>query len=84
MKTLISSHERECKDKVEQHLNDLRVKRDELEMLKLEKSQFLQDNNVVEIVRGRKERMKELETASLPDNSVFSVPDIEGLRGACT
>ena len=83
MRTLISSHERDGRECVEQHLQKLRVKREELENLKSDNSQFIQDNNVVEIIRGRKERMKGLETASLPENSVLPVPDIEGLRGAC-
>ena len=84
MKTLISSHERDGRECVEQHLQQLRVKREELENLKSDNSQFIQDNNVVEIIRGRKERMNMMKAASMQFDSDLSVPSFEGLRGGCT
>ena len=53
VRTLISSHDRQGRESIEQHLQDLRVKREELENLKSENSQFIQDNNVFEVIRGR-------------------------------
>ena len=84
MRTLISSHERDGRECVEQHLQELKVKREELENLKSDNSQFIQDNNVVEIIRGRKERTNMMEAASMQFDSDFSVPNIEGLRGECS
>ena len=82
VKTLIGSHEREGRECVEQHLQELRVKREELEKLKSENSQFIQDNNVVEIIRGKEERAEDMGTASMLCGSELPIPNIEGLRGA--
>ena len=81
VRTLIRNHERQGRESVEQHLQELRVKREDLENLKSENSQLVQDNNVVEVIRGRKERLNQLESASMSYDSGMSLPDLESLRG---
>lgn len=82
MKTLIKTHERVGKDMVENYLQDLRVKREELENLKSENSQFLQDNNVVEIIKEREERKAMIGKASTNCNSSITIPDTTSLKGS--
>ena len=82
VKLLIRAHEREGKDQVELHLQELRVTRDELESLKRENAQFIQENNVLDIVRGRKERLEQIEAVSMSyDAGNFNIPATEILTG---
>ena len=74
VKETINRYEKKNKKSIEQHLQELRVKREELENLKSENSQFLQDNNVVEIIRAREARMNQMEAASQPYISKLVVP----------
>ena len=79
---LISAHEREGKDQVELHLQELRVTREELESLKRENAQFIQENNALDIVRGRKERLEQIEAVSTSYNDGnFNIPATEILKG---
>ena len=79
---IIKVYEKKSRKSVEQHLQDLREKREESESMKSENTQFIQDNNVVEIIRGREERMDKMETASQPYNPKLILPSkTELLRG---
>ena len=79
---IIKVYEKKSRESVEQHLRDLREKREELDSMKSENTQFIQDNNVVEIIRAREDRIKLMETASQPYNSKLILPSkTELLRG---
>ena len=77
---IIKVYEKKSRESVEQHLRELREKREELDSMKSENTQFIQDNNVVEIIRAREDRIKLMETASQPYNSILP-SKTELLRG---
>ena len=81
VKETINRYEKKIRKSIEQHLQELRVKREELENLISENSQFLQDNNVVEIIRGREVRMNQMEAASQSYNSKLDVPSKREILG---
>ena len=81
VKGLIAAHENEGRESIELHLRNLRVKREELETLKSENSQFLQDNNVVEIIQGGRGRLEKMKTTPKSYDSQSNIPDIEHLKG---
>ena len=81
MKELIAAHENEGRESIELYLQDLRVKREELETLKSENSQFLQDNNVVEIIQGGRGKLEKMKTTNMSYDSQPNIPDIENLKG---
>ena len=82
---IIKVYEKKSRESVEQHLLDLREKREELESMKSDNSQFIQDNNVVEVIRAREERIELMKTASQPYNLQLNLPSkIEVLRGTNT
>ena len=81
VKELIAAHENEGRESIELYLQDLRVKREELETLKSVNSQFLQDNNVVEIIQGGRGRLGKMKTTPMSYDSQPNIPDIEHLKG---
>ena len=81
VRKLIRARESEGKDKVEQHLQDLRVQREELENVKSENNRFLQENNVLDIIKERKLRTDMMEALTTSPCPECQIPSRESLNG---
>ena len=81
VKETINRYEKKIRKSIEQHLQELRVKREELENLISENSQFLQDNNVVEVIEGGRGKLEKMKATNMSYDSQPNIPDIENLKG---
>ena len=47
----------------------------------MENSQFIQDNNVVEVIQGGRGRLEKMKTTNMSYDSQLNILDIENLKG---
>ena len=81
VKRIINDHQETEKEKVEIFLENLRQERQLVEDIRHEQRLFMQNNNTVEIVKNRDERIAQMELITTPYQPTIHMNDISSVTG---